>query len=141
MNDPPGVQYPLGVETVEWSSAGSQQLVVHVTGRWRRRRIGTTGRPILVIESDAARHRFPARPEPPGVGSAPPGMWRMTFSVPAVLAPALGGRLSLLFGGAAIPLPTAVKESAVDAQFKDGVLRITLPKVEQVLPKKIEVKG
>ena len=108
MNDPPGVQYPLGVEAVEWSSAGSQQLVVHVTGRWRRRRIGTTVRPILVIESDAARHRFPALPEPPGVGSAPPGMWRMTFSVPAVLAPALGGRLSLLFGGAAIPLPAAV---------------------------------
>jgi HSP20 family molecular chaperone IbpA len=34
-----------------------------------------------------------------------------------------------------------VKESAVEYQFKDGVLRVTLPKVEQVLPKKIEVKS
>jgi HSP20 family protein len=40
-----------------------------------------------------------------------------------------------------IALPAAVKESQVDAQFKDGVMRITLPKAEQVLPKKIEVKG
>ena len=40
-----------------------------------------------------------------------------------------------------IALPAAVKESQVDAQFKDGVLRITMPKAEQVLPKKIEVKG
>ena len=38
-------------------------------------------------------------------------------------------------------VPAVVKESQVDAQFKDGVLRITLPKAEQVLPKKIEVKG
>jgi HSP20 family protein len=40
-----------------------------------------------------------------------------------------------------VALPAVVKESAVDAQFKDGVLRVTLPKVEQVLPKKIEVKS
>jgi HSP20 family protein len=40
-----------------------------------------------------------------------------------------------------IALPAAVKESQLDAQFKDGVLRITMPKAEQALPKKIEVKG
>jgi HSP20 family protein len=40
-----------------------------------------------------------------------------------------------------IALPAVVKEASVDAQFKDGVLRITLPKAEQVLPKKIEVKS
>jgi HSP20 family protein len=40
-----------------------------------------------------------------------------------------------------IALPATVKESAVEAQFKDGVLKVVLPKVEQVLPKKIEVKS
>ena len=40
-----------------------------------------------------------------------------------------------------IALPVAVKESQVEAHYKDGILRITLPKIEEVLPKKIEVKG
>jgi HSP20 family protein len=40
-----------------------------------------------------------------------------------------------------VALPATVKESAVEAQFKDGVLKVVLPKVEQVLPKKIEVKS
>ncbi len=115
MNDPPGVQYPLGVESVQWSSTESQQLLVQVNGRWRRRRTGPSVQPVLVVESDGARHRFPALPEPPGAGSAQPGIWRMSFSVPAQLAPALGGRLSLLFGGAAIPLPVAVRADGAEA--------------------------
>jgi hypothetical protein len=86
-----------------------------VNGRWRRRRTGPSVQPVLVVESDGARHRFPALPEPPGAGSAQPGIWRMSFSVPAQLAPALGGRLSLLFGGAAIPLPVAVRADGAEA--------------------------
>jgi transposase len=38
-------------------------------------------------------------------------------------------------------LPVEVVESKVDAQFAEGVLRITLPKPEKVAPKQIEIKG
>jgi hypothetical protein len=120
MNDPPGVQYPLGVESVQWSSTESQQLLVQVNGRWRRRRTGPSVQPVLVVESDGARRRFPALPEPRAAGSAQPGIWRMSFSVPAQLAPALGGRLSLLFGGAAIPLPVAVRTDVAGAPEPAG---------------------
>lgn len=42
-----------------------------------------------------------------------------------------------------LPLPAMVKEEAVQAKYEAGVLTVTLPKPEEVLPKKvqIEVKG
>lgn len=40
-----------------------------------------------------------------------------------------------------IELPAAVDSEKVDAEFKLGVLRITLPKREEVKPRRIEVKG
>jgi len=37
-------------------------------------------------------------------------------------------------------LPTTVKNDKIDASYKDGVLVVTLPKVEESKPKQIEVK-
>jgi HSP20 family protein len=37
-------------------------------------------------------------------------------------------------------LPMKVEEGKVEAKFNEGVLKITLPKVEEVAPKKIEIK-
>ncbi len=37
-------------------------------------------------------------------------------------------------------LPTGVKNDRIDATYRDGVLTITLPKVEEAKPKEIEVK-
>ncbi|MEX2189692.1 MAG: Hsp20/alpha crystallin family protein [Bacteroidota bacterium] len=37
-------------------------------------------------------------------------------------------------------LPSVVKESEINAVYKDGVLMITLPKAEEAKPKQIEVK-
>jgi HSP20 family protein len=39
-----------------------------------------------------------------------------------------------------IELPTSVDAKKIDASFKDGVLRVTLPKTEEAKPKQIEVK-
>lgn len=38
-------------------------------------------------------------------------------------------------------LPVAVNAEKVEASLRDGVLAITLPKADSVLPRKIEVKG
>jgi HSP20 family protein len=37
-------------------------------------------------------------------------------------------------------IPVAIKESEIKAQNKGGVLKITLPKAEEVKPKEIEIK-
>jgi HSP20 family protein len=40
-----------------------------------------------------------------------------------------------------IPLPTGIDEEHVDAKYKNGILTITLPKVEETKRRKIEVKS
>jgi hypothetical protein len=112
MSEPSGMPSALGIEAVEWLARGEESLTVRVTGRWRRRRPAASPQPVLVIEAQGQRHRFPAMPEPPGLTGAAPGTWRMSFSVPASLAPALGGRVWLQLGAAVVPLPGAVDAGA-----------------------------
>lgn len=108
MAEPPGSQLGLGIEAVEWLPAGETSATVVVTGRWRRRP-SWQGRPVLVIEAEGRRHRFPAIPDPPSVAGAAPGTWRISFSIPAWLAPGLGGRAWLQLGVVLVPLPAVAE--------------------------------
>ena len=40
----------------------------------------------------------------------------------------------------AIPVPSSVKIDEIEAEYKDGVLNITVPKTEEAKPKSIDVK-
>ena len=40
-----------------------------------------------------------------------------------------------------VALPSAVKSEETKAEFKDGMLHLTLPKKEEVKPKKIQIKA
>jgi HSP20 family protein len=40
-----------------------------------------------------------------------------------------------------VPLPTRVNQDQADAEFKDGILTVRLPKAEDVRPRTIKVKG
>jgi HSP20 family protein len=40
-----------------------------------------------------------------------------------------------------LPLPTRVKQEEAEAEFKDGILTIHLPKAEEARPKTIKIKG
>ena len=39
----------------------------------------------------------------------------------------------------AFTLPEGIKESAIEAEFKDGQLTVTIPKAEEVKPKQVEI--
>jgi hypothetical protein len=106
--EPPDLHGAIAIEAVDWAPGGDEKLTISVRGRWRRRRPVLSGQPVLVVEADGQRHRFPATPEPPSVGGAPPGGWQMSFSVPAWLGPHLGGRAWLQLGVAVVPLPRAL---------------------------------
>jgi hypothetical protein len=99
----------LGIEAVELLVDGESRpprsVTVRVIGRWRRRRPELRGQAILVVETEAGRQRFLAMPEPPSLTGAAPGTWRMSFAVPAALAPSLPGRTFLQLGGVMVPLP------------------------------------
>jgi hypothetical protein len=94
-----------GIEAVECVAEAGRSVTVRVTGRWRRRRPELRGQAMLVVETEAGRQRFLAMPEPPSLSGAAPGTWRMSFSVPAALAPVLPGRTFLQLGGVMVPLP------------------------------------
>lgn len=115
MTDPPGGPSALGIESVQWIAQGGENLTVRVTGRWRRRRPNWSGQPVLVIEAQGRRHRYPAMPEPPSVTGTAPGTWRMSFSVPAALAPHLGGRAWLQLGSVLVALPVEVEPEGLFA--------------------------
>ena len=102
MSDLPSV---LGIEAVEFVNEGGRNVTVRVTGRWRRRRPELRGQAMLVVETGTVRQRFVAMPEPPSLMGAAPGTWRMSFSVPAELAPQLPGKTFLQLGAMMVPLP------------------------------------
>jgi hypothetical protein len=133
MSEPPGAQAALGIETVE-SSANGEHLTVRVTGRWRRRRPAMGGQPTLVVESNGGRHHFPATPEPPGVNGTAPGIWRISFSVPAALAPDVATRSRLLFGGVVVRLPEAVEVATPMAEIAPPMAEVAPPVAETAPP-------
>ena len=102
MSDVPSA---LGIEAVEFVAEGGRSVTVRVTGRWRRRRPELRGQAMLVVETGTARQRFVAMPEPPSLLGAAPGTWRMSFTVPAELAPQLSGKTFLQLGAVMVPLP------------------------------------
>src|SRR5579871_4785879 len=99
----------LGIEAVELLVDGESRpprsVTVRVIGRWRRRRPELRGQATLVVETEAGRQRFVAMPEPPSLTGAAPGTWRMSFTMPAELAPQLHGRTFLQLGTMMVPLP------------------------------------
>ncbi len=119
MTEPTGIPSVLGVESVEWLAEGRENLTVRVTGRWRRRRPAWSAQPVLVVEAAGRRFRFPAMPEPPSLTGTSPGMWRISFAVPAALAPELGGRIWLAVGAVVVPLPAAVEQGPQAADAPD----------------------
>jgi hypothetical protein len=120
MSEPGSSAAAVGIENVEWLDAGGGQLTVRVSGRWRRRRswVESRGPTALVIEAEGRRHRFPATPEPPSLAGAPPGTWRLSFAVPAGLAPELRGHVWLALGTVTVALP--VPESVPSSQTTAG---------------------
>jgi len=138
MSDPTGVGSGLGIETVEWFAEGGENLTVRVTGRWRRGRPTWTGSALLVIEAHGRRHRFPAIPEPPSLSGPAPGTWRMSFSVPASLAPYLRGSAWLKLGVVVMPLPAAVEaaEAVVSAEETKAATAAHAPAAEDPEPER-----
>ena len=110
----------LGIEAVELVAESGRGVTVRVTGRWRRRRPELRGQAMLVVEGPAGRQRFMAMPEPPSLTGAAPGTWRMSFSVPAELAPSLPGRTFLQLGGVMVPLPIGDVVGAGEAAEEPG---------------------
>ena len=88
----------VGIEAVEWLSEDSSGVTVRITGRCLWPRPDWRGPAMLVIEAEGRRYRIPAMPGPPFLVGLLPGMWRMSFAVPAELVDHLEGHTWLAMG-------------------------------------------
>ncbi len=134
MAEPPGAQPALGIDAVEWLATGENTVTVVVTGRWRRR-AAWRGRPMLVIEVHGRHRRFRAIAEPPSVAGATPGTWRISFSIPAELAPHLGRQAWLQLGAVVVPLPGVVEAGGLEPEAEvPGAPETESPSFEEDAP-------
>lgn len=94
------------IHGAQCSALGEGKLQVRVVGRWVGRGRAPAARPMLVVERDGRRHRFPALPQPRRSRLLSGGAgWSAAFTVPAWVAPMLAGNASLKLGDLRIALP------------------------------------
>lgn len=70
-----------------------------------------------------------------------------SLSIEATAAPSGPGDMELVYGEAQVPayrrqftLSRELDASRIEASLKDGVLRLTIPKIEEARPRRIEVQ-
>src|SRR5438270_1600044 len=97
--------YPLEFESVTSSPLEGDKVVVQLEGRWRGRGRPSLERPMLVVEVDGRRHRFPAITQPRRARIRRPGGWSGSFALPTWLQAYLEGNTALRLGDINIPVP------------------------------------
>ncbi len=109
-------------ETVEIQGAqclslGDGKVQVRVVGRWVGHGRAPATRPMLVVEGDGRRHRFPALAQPRRPRLMGGADWSAAFTVPAWVASKLEGETSLRVGDLRIALPPGL--------FREAARRLT----------------
>jgi len=92
---------PIAIDRVERARGEGENVRLRLSGRWLGPGDPADHDPLLVIQLQGRRHRFPASREPaddPGV----PGSWRADFSIPSWAVPSRAGQAAVWVGNAVI---------------------------------------
>ncbi len=73
-------------------------------GSWRGEAGAPRGEPLLVVQVEGRRHRFPAERDRRS-SAVPPGRWQATFELPDWAEPHREGQAAVWIGDAVVPLP------------------------------------
>ena len=106
MTDRTSADTPISIDRVDRLRGDGDGIRLRLSGRWLRAG-AAEDEPLLVIQLQGRRHRFPPSPaEPPGAALSP-GAWEATFTVPAWAEPSHDGQAALWVGNSvvAVPLP------------------------------------
>lgn len=104
MTDIASADTPVAIDRVDRARGEGDGVRLRLTGRWLRSDRSAEQDPLLVIQLQGRRHRFPASP-PDGSRSLPAGAWEATFAVPSWAEPRREGQAAVWVGNAVVPIP------------------------------------
>jgi hypothetical protein len=105
----PSADTPLAVDRVDRARGEHDGVTLRMTGRWLRPGDAQQSEPLLVVQVQGRRHRFPPADEEDGSAvhgpAAANGAWAATFNVPSWAEPSRDGQAALWVGTAVVPVP------------------------------------
>ncbi len=102
MTDFAPADIPIAIDRVDCTRADRDGLDLRVTGRWLSEAAPGAIVPLLVVQVQGHRHRFPA--ERDGHPLAP-DVWQATFRIPSWAHPRHEGQAALWVGTSVVPVP------------------------------------
>jgi predicted nucleic acid-binding Zn-ribbon protein len=111
MTETASADTPLAVDRVDRARGDHHGVKLRMTGRWLRPADADQGEPLLVVQVQGRRHRFPSEDGGQGSG-AHNGEWEATFNVPSWAEPSREGQAALWVGTEVVPVPLPRSASA-----------------------------
>jgi predicted nucleic acid-binding Zn-ribbon protein len=95
---------PLQIDRVQGSRPSVGEIRLALTGVWHGPGESSDQEPLLVVQIEGRRHRFPADRDDRSA-ELPAGRWQATFSVPDWAEPRHEGQAAVWIGDAVVPVP------------------------------------
>ncbi|MGA9857393.1 MAG: hypothetical protein WBQ18_05980, partial [Solirubrobacteraceae bacterium] len=102
MSDSPDT--PVAIDRVDRARGSGDGVRLRLSGRRLESGHGPEPEPLLVIQLQGRRHRFPADREDV-VEPLAPGRWEATFTVPSWAEPRRPGQAAVWLGDTVVPVP------------------------------------
>ena len=97
-------ELPLEIDRVQGSRPSAGEIRLSLTGVWHGPGESSDQEPLLVVQLEGRRHRFPADRHD-WSSELPAGRWQATFSVPDWAEPRHEGQAAVWIGDAVVPVP------------------------------------
>jgi hypothetical protein len=114
MTDPASPDTPVAIDRVDRTRGEGDGIRLRLTGRWLGPAGGEQAEPLLVVQLQGRRHRFPPATDEAGRPMAP-GAWEATFTLPSWAEPHQDGQAALWVGNAVVPVPLPGSAAPVPA--------------------------
>lgn len=113
MTDSVPAEPPIAIDRVQRARGRGDQVRLRVSGHWLGPDPPHEHQPLLVIQLQGRRHRFPANPDPAGAESLAGG-WQAEFTIPSWAVPSRPGQAAVWVGDAVVAVGPPGSSAAGD---------------------------
>jgi hypothetical protein len=104
MTDPASLDTPVAIDRVDRTRGDGDGIRLRLTGRWLGPGEAEHAEPLLVVQLQGRRHRFPPTRDE-GARPLAPGAWEANFTLPSWAEPRQDGQAALWVGNTVVPVP------------------------------------